>query len=79
MVELTGISKKNFSFVAKSAEEASKTADLIVRKTNLIHFDNSEVVCIKLEIFPSAETSYEDNDVHIGEIKVGNMRNRNNI
>ena len=79
IVELTGISKKKFSIIAKSAEEASKTADLIVRKTNLIQFDNNDVVCIELEIFPSEETSYEDNDVHISEIKVGNIRNRNNI
>ena len=44
-----------------------------------IQFDNNDVVCIELEIFPSEETSYEDNDVHISEIKVGNIRNRNNI
>ena len=69
-VELVGTSKKSFSIIAESAEEASKYADLIMRKTNMVQFDNNDVVCVELEIFPVEETDYADNDVHISEIEM---------
>ena len=69
-VELVGTSKKSFSIIAENAEEASKAADLIMRKTNVIQFDNNDVVCIELEISPVEETDYADNDVHISEIEM---------
>ncbi len=64
-VELLATSKKKFAIIAESAEEASKSADLIMRKTNVVQFDNNDVVCVELEIFPAEETDYEDNDVHM--------------
>ena len=70
-VELLGTSKKSFSIIAESAEEASKYADLIMRKTNMVQFDNNDVGCVELEIFPAEETDYADDDVHIGEVKMG--------
>lgn len=69
-VELLGTSKKRFSIIAESAEEASQAADLIMRKTNMIQFDNNDIVRVELEIFPTEETDYADNDVHMSEIKV---------
>lgn len=69
-VELVGTSKKSFSIIAENAEEASKAADLIMRKTNVIQFDNNDVVCVELEISPVEETDYADNDVHISEIEM---------
>lgn len=69
-VELVGTSKKSFSIIAETAEEASKAADLIMRKTNVIQFDNNDVVCVELEISPAEETDYADNDVHISEIEM---------
>ena len=70
IVELVGTSKKHFSIMAESAEEASKSADIIMRKTNVIQFDNNDVICIELEISPAEETDYADNDVHISEIEM---------
>lgn len=67
-VELLATSKKRFSIIAESAEEASKSADLIMRKTNVVQFDNNDVVCVELEIFPAEETDYADNDVHMAKI-----------
>ena len=55
---------------AESAEEASKSADLIMRKTNVVQFNNNDVVCVELEISPTEETDYADNDVHISEIEM---------
>ena len=69
-VELLGTSKKSFSIIAENAEEASKYADLIMRKTNMVQFDNNDVVYVELEIFPAEETDYADDDVHIGEVKL---------
>ena len=69
-VELLATSKKQFSIIAESAEEASKSADLIMRKTNVVQFDNNDVVCVELEISPAEETDYADNDVHISEIEM---------
>lgn len=69
-VELVGTSKKSFCIIAENAEEASKYADLIMRKTNMVQFDNNDVVCVELEIFPVEETDYADNDVHISEIEM---------
>lgn len=66
-VELLATSKRQFSIIAESAEEASKSADLIMRKTNVVQFDNNDVVCVELEIFPAEETDYEDNDVHMAK------------
>lgn len=54
---------------AKTAEEASKIVDSIIRKTNLISFDNDDVALIEVEISPDNETDYSDNDVHFGEVK----------
>lgn len=70
IVELVGTSKKHFSIMAESAEEASKSADIIMRKTNVIQFDNNDVICIELEISPAEETDYADNDVHMDEIEL---------
>ena len=70
IVELVGTSKKHFSIMAESAEEASKSADIIMRKTNVIQFDNNDVVCVELEISPAEETDYADNDVHMDEIEL---------
>ncbi len=70
IVELTGISKKSFSIIAKTAEEASQAADLILRKTNMIQFDNNDVDYVEVEISPSQETDYADNDVHISEVNM---------
>jgi hypothetical protein len=42
-----------------------------MRKTNMVQFDNNDVVCVELEIFPAEETDYADDDVHIGEVKMG--------
>ena len=69
-VELLATSKKRFSIIAESAEEASKSADLIMRKTNVVQFDNNDVICIELEISPAEETDYADNDVHMDEIEL---------
>ena len=69
-VELLATSKKQFSIIAESAEEASKSADLIMRKTNVVQFNNNDVVCVELEISPTEETDYADNDVHISEIEM---------
>lgn len=69
-VELLGTSKKRFAIIAESAEEASKAADLIMRKTNVIQFDNNDVVCVELEIFPAEEADYEDNDVHMAKFDI---------
>lgn len=70
IVELVGTSKKHFSIMAESAEEASKSADIIMRKTNVIQFDNNDVICIELEISPAEDTDYADNDVHMDEIEL---------
>ena len=70
IVELVGTSKKHFSIMAESAEGASKSADIIMRKTNVIQFDNNDVICIELEISPAEETDYADNDVHMDEIEL---------
>ena len=56
--------------MAESAEEASKSADIIMRKTNVIQFDNNDVICIELEISPAEDTDYADNDVHMDEIEL---------
>ena len=76
IVELVGTSKKHFSIMAESAEEASKSADIIMRKTNVIQFDNNDVICVELEIFPTEESDYADNDVHIGEVKIENSQKK---
>ena len=38
-----------------------------MRKTTVIQFDNNDVVCVELEIFPAEEADYEDNDVHMAK------------
>ena len=52
IVELVGTSKKHFSIMAESAEEASKSADIIMRKTNVIQFDNNDVFVLNLKFLP---------------------------
>ena len=69
-VELIGTSKKSFSVKAESAEEASKAADIIMRKTNVIQFDNNDVICVEMEISPLDDTDYANNDVHMSEVKM---------
>ena len=69
IVELVATSKKQIIVTAKTAEEASKIVDSIIRKTNLISFDNDDVALIEVEISPDKETDYSDNDVHFGEVK----------
>lgn len=69
-VELLGTSKKSFSIIAETADEAGKAAELIVRKTNMIQFNNNDVISVELEIFPAEETDYADSDVHIGEVNL---------
>ena len=41
-----------------------------MRKTNVIQFDNNDVICIELEISPAEDTDYADNDVHMDEIEL---------
>ncbi len=70
IVELIATSKKQMIVTAKTAEEASKVADIIIRKTDLISFDNDDVALIEVEISPNKETDYSDNDVHFDEVKL---------
>lgn len=69
IVELVATLKKQMIVTAVNAEEASKIADIIIRKTDLISFDNDDVALIEVEISPDKETDYSDNDVHFGEVK----------
>ena len=69
IVELIATSKKQMIATAENAEEASNAVDLIIRKTNMVNFNNDDVSFIEVEIAPKEETDYADNDVHIGEVK----------
>lgn len=70
IVELVATSKKQMIVTAETAEEASKAVDLIIRKTNLVSFDNEDVSLIDVEIYPNEETDYADSDVHFNEVKL---------
>lgn len=68
-VEMIATSKKQMIVTAENAEDASKIVDSIIRKTNLVSFDNGDVALIEVEISPDKETDYSDNDVYISEVK----------
>ena len=69
IVELVATSKKQMIVTAETAEKAGKAVDLIIRKTNLVSFNNDDVALVEVEISPDEETDYSDSDVHFDEIK----------
>ena len=70
IVEMIATAKKQMIVTAESAEEVGKAVELVIRNTNMVKFNNEDVVCIEVEIAPNEETDYADNDVHISEMKM---------
>ena len=75
IVEMIATSKKKMVVTATTAEEASKSVDLIIRNSNMVNFTNEDVECIEVEIAPKEETDYADSDVHISEISTSRNDN----
>lgn len=68
IVELVATSKKQIIVTAETAEEAGEAVDLIIRRTDLVKFDNDDVKLVEVEVSPNEKTDYADNDIHISEI-----------